>query len=338
MRHRRILLVNLVGIALGIASLVGPLWTATYSTTDGLPRTTYWTILGVTYTGPVSPGAIPTTWTSDIRDLHAIASAFMITAVLIGLGLLLAAIIAVSLARRGRKEESAEPTGGLGLLAFMLIGVGLLYLMMALPRAPEIPFEGPNQLGFWGALCPGSVTTCSSGARWGAGWAWYTGWASSVLLLGAGIALWSGAEDLTDVHGLLWLSRNGWVLTVILGPYAFIANAWGLTTSAAIAGAIALAGLLGVILVRPAKIAWVCRKCGAVYYRGERSADDALERTHMGMSPRVPVGALYAFALPQQRCPACNSTHFRRATRVEFAHARERHEVYGEMPWKRRSP
>ncbi len=47
----------MVAIALGIASLFGPWWAATYRTSDELLRTTSWGMFGVTSTGPAFPGA-----------------------------------------------------------------------------------------------------------------------------------------------------------------------------------------------------------------------------------------------------------------------------------------
>ncbi len=342
----------MVAIVLGIASLFGPWWAATYRTSDGLPRTTSWGIFGVTSTGPAFPGAAVTTWTSDYRNLSAIGSIFGIAGTLFGLGLASAAAMTISLARPEPERESGESEsegrkGALGVLAFGFMASALLYVVVTLPLAPGLPFLAADQVGFWGIICS---PTCGQTVTLGAGSAWYVALAASILLFGVGLVLWSDFAYLRDWHWLIWLSRNGWVLMVIFGPPAILFSLWSRTTTVAgVAGALAIIGFLAALLVHPAKIVWRCRTCGAVFYGADRTPIGAPNRRQESGTEPLPVGSFYApgygpvpsgfhaFDFPRQRCPACRSTHFQRATRAEVASARAAHEVYGDAPWTLKS-
>ncbi len=333
LRHRRALAVSLVGIVLGLASLFGPWWVTSYRTTDGLPRTAGWGVFGATYTGPSSPGTSATTWTSDYRNRSAIGSIFGIAGALLGLGIVSATAMTVSLVRTEPECESEELKGALGVLSSGLILSALLYLMVALPRTSGLPFVGSDQVGFWGTICS---ATCDTGVTLGAGWAWYTALAASVILFGGGVVLWNDLAYARDWHWLTWLSRNGLALMVVFGVPAILFTLWSTTTIVAeVAGALAFASFLAACLVRPARIIWKCRTCGAVFYGADRIAVGEPHRSSREFRvDAFPVGAFYAFASQRRRCPACQSTHFRSASHAEVASARAAHEVYGDAPWR----
>lgn len=190
--------IGVIAVVLAIVAIIGPWWTLQAQANFQV--------------GPVSVsfnahnefglfgasaffqmGSTSSSNTTNYNDAPHVGSVFTLAMILSVLGIILGAGFVVVGAMSGSRPSFQRLGGILGILAFVVLLIGTLYVMSALPDAVNqdsgAPSYGTTFSGFWGTKTTTIGTFGQTSVVWSAGWGWYVALVAAIVFLVAGVAL-----------------------------------------------------------------------------------------------------------------------------------------------------
>ena len=138
-------------------------------------------------------GSTTSSNTTNYNNAPHIGSVFTFATILLVLGLVCGVGLVVLGALSGSRPSYQRLGGLLGILAFVVLLVGTLYVMSALPDAVNqdsaAPSYGTTFSGFWGTKTSTFGSFGQAAVVWSAGWGWYVALAAAIVFLVGGVAL-----------------------------------------------------------------------------------------------------------------------------------------------------
>ena len=193
MQSRVGVVIGVIAIILAIVGMIGPWWVNDVSASGfGLSGTSHaeYGLSGGTTT--FTFGANSGTNTTNYQNAPHIGSVFSLAMILTILGLIIGVVMVVVGLMAGARPSFGRMAGILGVLAFIVVLLGTLYVMSSLPGAVNQDSGSSSSAttvsGFWGTK---SATFFGATANftWAAGWGWYIALVSAIVFLIAGVAL-----------------------------------------------------------------------------------------------------------------------------------------------------
>ena len=171
---------GVVGIVLAIVALVGPWWTMTASVLVVTVSLNFG-LFGASGTMP-GGGAVGGSYST----LPHVGSVFMAGAALTALGLILGVVMLLLIAMSGKKPGLRKIGAAMGIVGAIVLLVGPLYVMSALPGALSSDvFPSSSGISISGFF--GGISAAGMSLTWGGGWGWYLAFVAAILLLIGGI-------------------------------------------------------------------------------------------------------------------------------------------------------
>ncbi len=194
------LIIGVIAIVLAIVAVFGPWWTVQSQASAqvgpislSLNAHTELGLFGAS--SFFQMGSTSNSNTTNYDSSPQVGSVFTLATVLLVLGLIVGIGMLVVGAMAGSKPSFQRLSGILGVLAFVILLLGLLYVMSALPSAVNQDSSasafGTNFSGFWGANTTTFGGFGQASVVWSAGWGWYAAMVASVVFLAAGVALFA---------------------------------------------------------------------------------------------------------------------------------------------------
>jgi hypothetical protein len=182
-----------IGIVLALVGFIGPWWVVNISASA----------LGATATGTadfrlfggtasIQTPAGSSTNTTDYHNDPNTGSVFLLASVVTAFGLVLGIGMVALAALSDSRPSFRRLAAILGILAFLVVLIGPLYVMAQLPSAANSDSGAGTSYatfsGFWGSQST-SFFTLSATITWAAGWAWYVVLIAAIVFLIGGIAM-----------------------------------------------------------------------------------------------------------------------------------------------------
>lgn len=198
-QYRLVIAVGIVGIALGLAALLGPWWIWTLGPASGPPAVTLaYGPFAATYAYAPSPDTIYQTITETGGGGISMFWLILWTgAALVAAGLVTGVTTVALLVRSRSRPLNRRRTVTAAGLSFVMLLAAPLEVMVLLPFALG-PMGSSFASGFWGSTAPGPMGPMPGMTAWGAGWGWYLALVASVLFLVAAIFLVRGRSASTS--------------------------------------------------------------------------------------------------------------------------------------------
>ena len=186
-------IVGVVAVVLAIVAMIGPWWALdTQASIAGFSATGHADFGLYGGTAKFQSGTTSSTNTTNYNDSPHVGSVFSLAMILTIFGLIVGVVMIIVGLMAGSRPSFGRLGGILGVLAFVIVLVGTLYVMSSLPDAVNADSGSTTSFttvsGFWGTK---SATFLGAQATftWAAGWAWYVALVAAIVFLIAGIAL-----------------------------------------------------------------------------------------------------------------------------------------------------
>lgn len=138
-------------------------------------------------------GATSSSNTTNYNDAPHVGAVFLLATILLVLGLICGIGLVVVGAMSGSRPSFQRLGGLLGVLSFVILLIGTLYVMSALPDAVNqdsgAPSYGTAFSGFWGTKTSAFGSFGQASVVWSAGWGWYIALVAAIVFLVAGVVL-----------------------------------------------------------------------------------------------------------------------------------------------------
>jgi len=188
--------IGVIAVVLAIVAVIGPWWTLQAQATLGPISMNGNDQFGL-FGGSAffQMGSTSNSNTTNYNDMPHIGSVFTVATILLVLGLILGIAMIVVGAMSGSRPSFQRLGGGLGILAFLFVLFGALYVMSSLPDAVNqdsgAATSGTTVSGFWGTKTSAIGSFAQATVTWNAGWGWYLAVVAAIVLLVAGVALFA---------------------------------------------------------------------------------------------------------------------------------------------------
>lgn len=194
MQSRLGIVLGVIAVVLAIVAVIGPWWTLQAEGTLGpisMNGNDQFGLFGGT--SFFQMGSTSSSNTTNYNDAPHVGSVFTIATVLLVLGLIIGIGMIVVGAMSGAKPSFRRLGGVLGILAFVVVLLGTLYVMSSLPNAvnqdSQATTSGTSVTGFWGAKTTSVGSFAQATVTWAAGWGWYVALIAAIVFLVAGVIL-----------------------------------------------------------------------------------------------------------------------------------------------------
>lgn len=203
MQSRVGVVLGAIAVVLAIVAMIGPWWTLQSQATFGPVSMNAHNEFGLFGASAFfQMGSTSSSNTTNYNDAPHVGSVFTLATILLVLGLIVG-IGMVVVGAMSRSRPSFRRWGGiLGVLAFLVLLIGTLYVMSALPDAVNqdsgAPSYGTTFSGFWGTKTSTIGSFGQASVVWAAGWGWYIALVAAIVFLVAGVVLFSAKEPATS--------------------------------------------------------------------------------------------------------------------------------------------